>query len=132
MGCTRNPFGDVEKFLCAPPLLQAVPELMTAATLAFQDKSSQEVGQAKQNWKDVAARFWLDQKEMCRDVKQKKLKRTKVFQWLMATSHMLMVACGVGWSAFQLPEQECERPSPWNWPCVVCSLDQGGDGWSAG
>ena len=73
---------------------------MTAATFAFQSSSNicpkeqqQKQSQAKADWRSVATDFW-DATAAESDRKKKVMYRTKVFEWIVATCHMLLIGCG--------------------------------------
>eukprot|EP00971_Amphidinium_carterae_P220765 4382944-Amphidinium_carterae.1 len=108
-------------------------DLTTSATMAFQSGGEEETA-VKQNWSQLAKRFWLETTRHGEGEKRdkvKKLVRTKAYSWLVATSHMLMVCSGVGWSAFRVPAEEGARPMAEEQKVAVLTIDQGGDGWCA-
>jgi hypothetical protein len=99
-------------------------DLTTAATVAF---TASEKADGRLRWEQVALGF-LGGKQQ--EKGPKTLKRTKVYEWLVATNHMLHVATGAAWlrrkrPAAVSPEEERCLPS------VTLSIDQGSDGWSA-
>ena len=59
-------------------------------------------------------------------------KRTSVWKWVLVSDHMLWSALGGGWSLFMIPRARDRQKQPEDWPSLTMSLDQGGDGWSAG
>ena len=75
---------------------QATKDLTTAATLAFQDDDLKSQAEAAPNWAEIERSFWSRSAEQDQEssLKTPKLKRTKVYEWLCATTHMLLVATG--------------------------------------
>ena len=107
---------------------QAMREVVTAATLAFDGGSAADRAAACKSWKEMALDFWRNAGEG--GATAPTLYRTKAFQWLVATGFQLMTATGRGWSSFLLAP-EIERPPPECWNSITVSIDQGSDGWSA-
>lgn len=92
--------------------------------MALQSGNPDEVAEAQQSWQDAAAHFW----NQCADDEGgtpkniKKACRVKVYEWLAATDHSLVVGTGQGWSQFLVPE----GAPPEEWRCAVITCDQGG------
>jgi hypothetical protein len=98
--------------------------------MAFLNGSEEEVAGAKRTWKELAVAFWTASADA---PKMKPLCRTKTYEWLCATEHILCLSTGARWSTFKpkvLDGTEDEEP-PEKWRTLVCALDQGSDGWSA-
>eukprot|EP00971_Amphidinium_carterae_P347707 6489836-Amphidinium_carterae.1 len=112
---------------------KAMNDLTTSATLAFQSGEGEEK-EVQRSWSQLAKRFWIEMTKHGENERQqrvKKLVRTKAYSWLIATSHMLMVCSGVGWSAYKVHQGEGELVAPSDQRVAVVTIDQGGDGWSA-
>lgn len=62
-----------------------------------------------------------------RPKKRRKVFRVKAFSWLVATDNMLRATLTDGWKYFAPPRVG----DPFKWPVMVCSPDQGSDGWCA-
>jgi len=85
-----------------PAPCQATRDLVTQATMAYQDSDNTiDAQNAKAAWRDIARDFLAKSAEDNVKSKPRKLHRTKVYEWLCATSHMLRVAMGknghLGW-----------------------------------
>jgi hypothetical protein len=87
----------------------------------------------KKSWKQVAKEFWQDTADIDSKArtKQPKLHRIKVYEWLCATTHMLLIASGKTWDSFRTTPEEQLTKDAAVWPCATVCVDQGGDGWSA-
>jgi hypothetical protein len=87
--------------------------------------------QEKQTWGQVALEFWRQTAtDSAEDTtKKRKLHRTKAYERLCATTHMLLIATGVAWEFIVNPTETLL--SPQEWPCATVRVDQGGDGWCA-
>ena len=110
--------------------LQAMRDLVTPATLAFERKGDLEaLGKEKQSWRDVALAFWQstvrDDEETRAKIRQRKLHRTKAYEWLLAVSHMVLIATGSQLARNQQVEDKAARKDPAAWPCATVCIDQG-------
>ena len=79
---------------------QGMRDLVTPATLAFQDDDLGAQDEAKKSWKEIAESFWMKTAAASEETKSKRAKplhRTKVYEWLCATCHMLQCAIGGTW-----------------------------------
>jgi hypothetical protein len=113
---------------------KACRDLVTSATLAFEDKADVDAqSEQKQNWKDIARNFWVKSAADtdAQTGKRKKLHRTKVYEWICATTHMLHIAMGVTWEYFIVDAAKQLSTNAKLWPCCTICIDQGSDGWSA-
>ena len=88
--------------------MQATREVHTAATMAFDLGADGEAaqGQVRRTWQQIAAAFWRGATASGEEAKPKPLYRTKVYEWLCATSHMLLVVTGRSWEAFAQPPRK--------------------------
>ena len=91
--------------------LQAMRDLVTPATLAIEHKGDLEAqGIEKQSWRDVALAFWQstvrDDEETRAKIRKKKLHRTKAYEWLLAVSHMVLIATGSQLTRYQQVEDK--------------------------
>ena len=55
-----------------------------------------------------------------------------MLRWLAATWQMMSISTVFGWTMFQVPRDPKEWGDPLSWPSATLTIDQGGDGWSAG
>ena len=107
-------------------------DLVTSATLAFQydDSNAQKEQQLeKTSWRELARNYWKATAADSSDksTHKRQFHRTKSYEWIVATSHMLMIAMGKTWLFFK----PAAGASPESWPCATVTVDQGSDGWSA-
>ena len=102
--------------------------------MAFSYASSWDlatVTEAKASWRETAKAFWRQHASEEQQHKQTKLQRAKAFEWVVATTHMLLVAMGRTWSYFKVDAEPTKRKPVQSWPCLTLGVDQGSDGWSA-
>ena len=115
-------------------LTLATRDLVTSATMAFAGRDEATIAKEKADWRALADAFWRKQagENTLEDAgKKKKLERTKVYEWLVATWTLLVSATGMGWSQFVVSKAVEDRPHPTAWKSLTLSIDQGGDGLSA-
>ena len=110
---------------------QACRDLITSATMAFQDTTDmQSQERAKVIWRQLARQFWdksvADSKK---GPNKQKLHGTKTYEWLCGIEHMLKISANASWMDFQVVHEAllAERMEA---PCMSICIDQGGDGWS--
>ena len=72
-----------------------------------------------------------DDEETRAKIRKRKLHRTKAYEWLLAVSHMVLIATGSQLTRYQQVEDKAARKDPATWPCATVCIDQGSDGWSA-
>ena len=48
-------------------------------------------------WKDLAEEFWKRQGELTERQRRPKLQRTKAYEWIAATTHMMLCGTGRTW-----------------------------------
>ena len=83
---------------------QATRDIITSATLAFQnDENKTDQEKAKASWRSLADDFWSQTAAESDKNKKKILHRTKVYEWIVATCHMLMIGCGSTWESWPAP-----------------------------
>ena len=115
--------GALSEELCV--IIEATRDLMTFATMAFHNGTSDEKVEAKKTWKEVALQFFADAAKKSRSPK---LYRTKVFEWLCSTNFMMMVSTGFTWDKYIIPSDTSIPPL--HWPSCTITVDQGSDGCS--
>ena len=74
-------------------------DLVTPATLAWEREGDLEAQEKEQqSWRDVALALWQssvrDDEETRAKIRKRKLHRTKAYEWLLAVSHMVLIATG--------------------------------------
>ena len=77
----------------------ATRDLATSATMAFQTNDAEDIAAqaaARRTWRELATAYWQSTATDTEKERkaQPKFHRTKAYEWLVATSHMLMVATG--------------------------------------
>ena len=115
-----------------PTCIEATRDLITSATLAFQhSQQREEQAHEKASWRAVATSFWqdtvVDNGGQPRKRQRVSLHRTKSYEWLCATTHMLQIAASKTWQDF-VPAPDTNMLQ---WPFVSICVDQGSDGWTA-
>ena len=81
--------------------MQECRDLVTSATLAFQDADEEDKEKAQETWRTLAEKFWQQEAgaEAERKAANPKLFRVKAYEWICCTVHMLMAACGVNFDS---------------------------------
>ena len=83
----------------------------------------------------MALAFWQstarDDVETRAKIRKRKLHRTKAYEWLLAVSHMVLIATGSQLTRHQQVEDKAARKDPATWPCATVCIDQRSDGRSA-
>ena len=89
---------------------QALRDLVTAGTRAWQDGDLEAQEEAKTTWQVVAKAFWnktaADSEELKAN-RPKTLFRTETCEWICATCHMLLIATYI-----MLPSPKLWYPPP--------------------
>ena len=86
-------------------------DLVTPATSAWEREGDLEAqGKEQQSWRDVALAFWQssarDDEETRAKIRKRKLHRTKAYEWLLAVSHMVLIATGSQLTRYQQVEDK--------------------------
>ena len=78
----------------------------------------------------LSMEFWKDPADA--GPQPRPLCRTKVYEWLVTVTSMLLVATCETFEAFVQPPDVSKRdPDAATWMSITITIDQGGDGWSA-
>eukprot|EP00971_Amphidinium_carterae_P190404 3778750-Amphidinium_carterae.4 len=96
--------------------------------MALDSLDPEELADARKDHVALALDFCSMRDDASTGPKKTKLHRTKVWQWLRSTHHMLRSTGMQGWGDF-LPRQD---QHPASLKSVTVTIDQGSDGWSAG
>ena len=108
-----------------------MPDYYGDITRAAELGKPEELQVAKEEWRARALQYLASSRAKDDDEparKRRKVYRVKAFTWLSATDNMLRATLGQGWAYFCPPR---DPNDPYAWPVMVCSPDQGSDGWCA-
>ena len=97
-------------------------DVVPSATLAFQHPEDAAEQQPELlSWRRLSWQFWSE--AAAAGMKQKggtkQRFKTKTYEWLCATMHMLLIATGRTWGFPMQPLDSTMRQDPARWPCVT-------------
>lgn len=121
--------------LSTPHSDKVLADVRSEIDIALADRDMQVIAQQKEEWRRKATAALSSMSlggPAAPDEKQRVRHRTKAFEWLVSTDHMLYAASALRWDAFMVPDfGTADAPPPQDWRICSLSIDQGSDGWGA-